>query len=193
MQNRIRSHYFRLSLAVIALAASGAASLSAAEGAPPKVGEPAADFHLETLAGKAVELSELNKQGPVVLVVLRGYPGYQCPLCTRQAGEFIAQAKKFAEAKAHVVLIYPGPGNELKAHAKEFLGDTTLPKNFRFVIDPDYSFTNDYHLRWDAVSETAYPSTFVIDADGKITFAKISMTHGGRSSAVEVLQKLGVK
>ena len=53
---------------------------------------------------------------------------------------------------------------------------------------PDYSFTNAYHLRWDAPNETAYPSTFVIDQDHKIVFAKTSQTHKGRTTADEVLK-----
>jgi len=44
---------------------------------PPAEGTKAPDFSLKSLAGKTVRLSTLTKQGPVALVVLRGYPGYQ--------------------------------------------------------------------------------------------------------------------
>jgi hypothetical protein len=57
-----------------------------------------------------------------------------------------------------------------------------------FVTDPDYTFTNAYNLRWDVPRETAYPSTFVMDKQRKIHFARISKTHGGRTSAAEVLK-----
>ena len=60
-------------------------------------------------------------------------------------------------------------------------------------LDPDYKFTNAYHLRWDAKAETAYPSTFVIDAERKVQFAKVSKSHGDRASADEVLEALGTK
>ena len=36
-------------------------------------------------------------RGPLVLVVLRGWPGYQCPFCTRQFGDYRLNAQKFAE------------------------------------------------------------------------------------------------
>jgi len=39
-----------------------------------------------------VSLANLNHQGPVVLIVLRGYPGYQCPYCTRQVHDFPTSA-----------------------------------------------------------------------------------------------------
>src|SRR4051794_21831986 len=64
-----------------------------AKGATPKVGEPAADFALPTVSDKEVKLSELRAQGPVVLIVLRGWVGYQCPVCTKQVGDFAARAK----------------------------------------------------------------------------------------------------
>ncbi len=78
----------------------------------------------------------------------------------------------------------------LKARAEEFVGDTVLPENFTMVLDPDYTFTNAYGLRWDAPSETAYPSAFVIDRDGTIRFARVSTSHGGRAGADEILKAL---
>lgn len=156
----------------------------------PAVGDVAADFELKTLQEDKVTLSKLIADGPVVLVVLRGFPGYQCPVCNSQVGQFLSNAKKFDAANARVVLVYPGPADGLKRHADEFVRGKTLPENVFLVLDPDYEFTKTYHLRWDAKNETAYPSTFVIDRERKVTFAKISMSHGGRASAEEVLKAL---
>lgn len=163
---------------------------SKADPKPPKVGETAKDFTLDSIAGKSVKLSELTDQGPVILLVLRGYPGYQCPICTRQVGEYLRHAKKFEEAGATVVMIYPGPADNLKKYADEFVKNQVFPKHFQMLIDPGYKFTNAYGLRWDAPRETAYPSTFVVDEDRKVRFALISKSHGGRSSAVKVLKAL---
>lgn len=159
----------------------------------PRVGDTAADFTLKTPAGEPVRLATLNEKGPVVLVVLRGWPGYQCPICTKQVGELVGKSKQMGESKAQVLLVYPGPADGLKAHAEEFARDKSLPENFSFVVDPDYAFTKSYDLRWDAPGETAYPSTFVIDPQGKIVFAKTSRTHGGRAGIDEVLGALGRK
>ncbi|MCL5745797.1 MAG: peroxiredoxin family protein [Acidobacteria bacterium] len=131
--------------------------------AQPRVGDKAPDFTLESLQGKSVRLSEVTAKGPVVLVVLRGFPGYQCPICNRQVHEFIDNAKGFASAGAQVVMIYPGPGQDLPSRAKEFAVDKQFPDNFYLLLDPDYRFTNLYGLRWNAPKETAYPSTFLID------------------------------
>jgi peroxiredoxin len=124
----------------------------------------------------------------VVLTVLRGYPGYQCGICTRQVEELRGHAADFAKAGARVVLVYPGPGKELQARAKEFAGAAAWPAPMTLVLDPDYTFTNLYNLRWDAARETAYPSTFVIDDQGVVRFQKVSKTHGGRAKTAEVLK-----
>ena len=81
--------------------------------APPKVGDKAPDFALKTLDDQTVRLSDLTAKGNVVLVVLRGWPGYQCPVCTKQVQDYIGSASGFAEAKARVIMVYPGPADDL--------------------------------------------------------------------------------
>src|SRR5690242_3839968 len=59
-------------------AATFAVSLLAARAAPtPQVGEAAPNFTLNTLEDKLVDLKQLTAKKSVVLVVLRGWPGYQ--------------------------------------------------------------------------------------------------------------------
>jgi len=168
--------------------AIGATTAGVAE--PPQIGATAPNFTLKTLENKDVTLSAQTAKQPVVLVVLRGWPGYQCPLCTRQVHDFVEQADAFA-GKARVIMVYPGPSENLQAHAGEFLKDKQWPKDFVFVTDPDFTFTKSYGLRWGAPGETSYPSTFVIDSAGKVQFAKVSKSHGGRASALETLAALG--
>ena len=169
---------------------AGTLSLTAAE--PPKVGDKAPDFTLKTLDDQTVQLSSVNSASNAVLVVLRGWPGYQCPICDRQVHDFIASASGFAEAKTRVVMVYPGPAEDLKAHAKEFAGmkNKQWPADYLFVMDPDYTMVNAYNLRWDAKRETAHPSTFVIDRHGIIRFVKISHSHGDRTKAAAVLEEV---
>jgi peroxiredoxin len=174
---------------MVALALATPASARAA-GAMLGAGETAPEFALDPLEGAKVRLSELTHQGPVVLVVLRGYPGYQCPICSAQVGALMSKSREFQGAGARVVLVYPGPSEGLKQHASEFIRGKTLPENFQILLDPDYALTNDYGLRWDAPKETAYPSTFVIDGTRTIRFARISRSHGGRAKAAEILEAL---
>jgi len=176
----------RLGFMLVALAVSW----GPVSGATPPVGGVAPDFTLQTLDDKPVALQSLTAKGPVVLIVLRGWPEYQCPVCTRQVQEYIAQAGAFAQRGARVLMVYPGPSDRLKAHASEFLRDQQWPAEFLFVTDPDYAFTLKYGLRWEAPKETAYPSTFVLERGGKVRFAQVSKSHGGRVPAATALAEL---
>ena len=102
---------------------------------PPAIGDKARDFTLGELGGAPLRLAEVNKSGPVVIVMLRGYPGYQCPLCTRQVGEFIESADEFAKLGATVLFVYPGPFDELAARAAEFGKGKDYPAHFTLVLD----------------------------------------------------------
>ena len=159
-------------------------------GMTPKVGDKAADHVLKDVDGNEVRLSDRLKTGPVVVVVLRGWPGYQCPFCTAQFGDLLGHADAFKAAKASVLLVYPGPADGLREHAAEFRKDRPLPDNFRLLIDPDYAFSNAHGLRWDAPHETVYPATFVLDSSGVVRFARVSHEHGGRVAAEEILRVL---
>lgn len=180
----LRNHKFRLALFLLATAST----LDAAT--PPAMGRKVPDFALTNVNGKSIRLSELTAKGPVALIVLRGYPGYQCPYCNRQAQDLIHNAAAFEEAGVRVVMVYPGPPQDLNARAAEFLQDKSLPASFEMLLDPGYEFTNLYGLRWDAPRETAYPSTFLIDKHGVVFFEKIGREHGGRTTAAELLEVL---
>ena len=151
-------------------------------------GQTAKNFELKTVNGENIRLSEL--EAPVVLIVLRGFPGYQCPICSRQVGSFISVAEKLAELNASVLFVYPGPSKLLQEKAKEFSEDFQLPGNFYFALDPDYTMINMYGLRWDKTRETAYPSTFVRDSKRRILFSRISQSHGGRTNPEEIIEVL---
>jgi len=157
---------------------------------PPKVGDRAPDFTLAQIDGQKLTLTAELKRGPVVLIVGRGWVGYQCPFCNRQFGDFLKSAKDIEAAGARVIWVYPGPTEDVQKRADEFAAGRAMPSNFRFVLDPGYTFTLAYGLRWDAPKETAYPSTFVIDRGGVVRYALVSKEHGGRATASDVLAAL---
>ena len=146
---------------------------------------------MHTPSGELIQLSKQIGISTVVLVVLRGFPGYQCPYCQKQVHDFIEHAADFAAKNTKVILVYPGPPANLDQHAKQFLTQQPrLPANVVLVIDPDYVVTNRYDLRWDARGETAYPSTFILDRNGLVSFEKISHGHGDRTGASDVLARI---
>lgn len=167
-----------------------AAALSAQAFSALSVGDKAREFALTSLQGGTVRLSDELRGGPVVLVLLRGWPGYQCPFCTRQFADYLGHATDLEKTGARVVFVYPGPTDGLKEHADAFTDSREMPASFTFLLDPNYAFTDAYGLRWDARGETAYPSTFILDTTGTVKFARTSKNHGDRVPVVDVLKAL---
>jgi len=85
----MKSQYLARILPVALACALPLAVLAASQ---PKVGDKARDFSLRTLDDQSVRLSDLTSKTKVVLIVLRGWPGYQCPVCTAQVQDYIASA-----------------------------------------------------------------------------------------------------
>ena len=147
--------------------------------ATPGVGQRAPDFTLSTPDGSSLSLNSLTSQNRVVLILLRGYPGYQCPFSQQQFQNYQQTAAQFAALGAHVVFIYPGTGGKnLADDAAQMIGDQPLPANVHVVLDPDYVISTQYGLRWDAPDQTVYPSTFLVAKNRTVFFA-----HTGRSSS----------
>ena len=173
-------------------------SVNGAESNPgPQVGTKAPDFELPVQGkneNEFVSLSDLVDDGPVVVIVLRGFPGYQCPICNRQVGSLINRSRAFATVTGgkpnRVVLVYPGPSESLQRNASKFLGSRRLPEPFVLLRDPDMEMVTQWGLRWKAPRETAYPAAFVLDGSRRVRWAKVSDSHGGRATADEILKAL---
>jgi peroxiredoxin len=157
---------------------------------PPKIGDTIKEYKFQSEDKQEVSLAVLAKKGPVALVILRGFPGYQCPACTAQVAELRKHAAEFKDLGANVVLVYPGEVDNLQERAGQFLKGSKLPEPLVLVLDPKYDFIGPLGLRWDKKGETAYPSTFVLDKDRVVKSAKISKSHGDRAKAEEILVAL---
>ena len=168
-----------------------ACAVAAEEGEPPPIGERAIDFDLPVVGGDGfVKLSKEYDEGNVVVVVLRGYPGSQCPFCSRQLSGLLNRAKALAQEAHRVILVYPGEGALLKRHAEQFMGSRSLPEPLVIVRDDGMKMVSDWGLRWKKSRETAFPATFVIDQNGRVRWSKISDNHAGRSSVEEIMREL---
>jgi len=177
----------RLSLLPVLLLAVSLPSVAAT----PSVGQRAPDFTLSTPSGEQLTLSTLNAQGSVVLIVLRGYPGYQCPFSQLQFQSYQNSAAQFAALGAEVIFVYPGSDNKnLADDAKQMMGTATLPANVHVVLDPNYQFTSQYGLRWDAANQTAYPSTFLLAKDRFVLFAHTGHTSSDQTAPADALAVL---
>jgi peroxiredoxin len=116
----------------------------------PQVGSQAPDFHLTTLDGKRVSLSDFRGK----TVVLNEWATW-CPPCREEAPELIAAARKLGAAGDVVFLGVDS--TESAPIVRAFLA--AKPMGFATAIDDGKAFSKAYDVR-------AYPTTFVISADG---------------------------
>lgn len=157
---------------------------------PPPIGSHATNFLLRDVDGDRVELEKLTHYGPVALIFLRGYPETQSALCRRQFREFLQQAGQFGKKQASVVFVYPGDRHDLEKHATDFVGRYQIPRDFYLVLDSDFRLSNAYGLKWNAIRETTYPCTLIIDRKGIVRHVAASNHHGGRTKPAEVLAQI---
>ena len=167
-------------------------SVAASDGSTTlNVGDRAPDFDLPVVgAADYLKLSDEYDEGPVVVIVLRGYPGYQCPVCSRQFASLANRATALGKEAHRVILVYPGKAEMLERHAERFKGSRSLPEPLVIVRDDGMKMVASWGLRWNSRRETAYPATYVIDRNGRIRWKKVSQSHAGRSTVEEILKQL---
>ncbi len=192
VQQNARPHFVCLALTALIVTAPIAPCLSAETPVPQqRVDERIHDFDLPIVGSKDyLRLSDQYRRGPVVVVVLRGYPGYQCPLCTAQVATLANRATAISKLAEKIVLIYPGSSESLQRHAEQFAGTRRLPDSMVIVRDDRMETVRQWGLRWDARYETAYPATYIVDKNGRIRWKKVSDSHAGRSTVDEILKEL---
>ena len=156
-----------------------------------EIGQRAPDFELPLVGeNRFLNLQDEYRKGPVVVIVLRGYPGYQCPLCKNQFNAVVNRAKALEAETGLVALVYPGKTEQLAKQAERFLSSRRLPDPITLVRDDNLQMVNDWGLRWNTRGQTAYPATFVIDKNGRIAWKKVSTSYAGRSTVEEILREL---
>lgn len=147
-------------------------------------GDRAPDFKLSNATDQAVQLSNLLKQGAVVLVF---YRGAWCPYCNLQLQQLQGVLPQIKAAGAQLVAISPQkPDHSLDMKQKndlvfEVLTDegnqvarmfTTVfqygDASLKAMKDLGYDFFDYYN---DQSKELPAPATFIIEPNGVISFA----------------------
>jgi thioredoxin-dependent peroxiredoxin len=150
----------------------------------PQVGKHAPDVLLPAQSSDQVWTLSSQKGHTVVLTFYRGWVGYQCPNCVRQAKALDAAAADFDKAGVKLATIYAGTPDQ----AAEFAGKTGLKSAalVSFLLDEHRQAAYAYNVLTDNRKEVR-PATFVIDKDGVIRWAYIGKSAGDRPSPEIVL------
>jgi len=168
-----------------------------------KVGQQAPEFALPNQIGESIVLSELLKEGPVVISF---YRGSWCPYCNLELRALQQLLPKFNELGANLVAISPqmpdesmstSEKNELTFSVLSDMGNKVAREfGLVFTLTPDLyemysSFGNDLEtLNGDTTHELPIPGTFVIAQDGTITAAQANADYKIRMEPQEILDTL---
>jgi peroxiredoxin len=169
------------------------------------VNDVAPEFNADDQNGKRVSLSELRKQGSVVVLF---YRGNWCPYCNRQLSELNDSLQYITAKGAQVIAITPEAQEGIiktieKTKASfSILHDKNMEiaKAYNVSFKVDDETTNKYKNRWniDLVQinkqqDAAYlpiPAVFIIDKDGKIIYRFFETDYKQRPSVKELLNSL---
>ena len=116
----------------------------------PQVGSAAPEFHLITLDGKYVSLSDFHGK----TLVINTWATW-CPPCREETPDLIATAKRLTAARD--VAFLGVDSTEQAPIVRAFVASKPLP--YPQAIDGDKAFEKTYDIR-------AFPTTYVIDANG---------------------------
>jgi peroxiredoxin Q/BCP len=128
----------------------------------PLIGKQAPDFTLKNHLGETVTLSELNRNGPVIVIF---YYGYWCDHCVAQLFGVHEDIARFRELDAQVVAVSADPPEVTKERFDQY-GAFAFPT----VSDPDNQVAAKYGCSIaenDGTSQTLH-GTFVIGRDGNV-------------------------
>ncbi len=164
-----------------------------------KVGQAAPDFSLPNADGKTVKLSDLLKDGPVVLTWYRG--GW-CPYCNMQLHAYQEILPDLKAAKASLVAISPEtPDNSLSTKEKNALeffvlsdSGNAVAKRYgiayklpQVVVDQFSGRLDLSKFNGDSSNELPLSATYVIGQDGRVTYRFVDSDYRNRAEPADVL------
>ena len=168
------------------------------------INSKAADFKATDQNGNLINLKELRKKGPVVVIF---YRGYWCPYCSKELKHLNDSLQLIAAKGATLIAITP--------EGKEGI-DSTVAKTgatFSIISDEGMKISNQYGVAFtvDERSAARYknfgvdllkinnqkketmlpvPAAYVINSDGAVTFRFFNEDYKKQVSVKEILSAL---
>lgn len=168
-----------------------------------KEGESAPDFTLPDALGRPVSLSDLLKQGPVVVTF---YRGAWCPYCDLELRAYQQALPQLQELGASMVAISPQmPDQSLSLAEKNALAFAVLSdvgnqvaREYGLVFRVDEAVRAAYQqigadlpaYNGDSSWELPIPGTFLIDQSGTVSLAFVDPNFTHRLDPAIILEQL---
>ncbi len=125
------------------------------------VGSLVKDFNLNLSNGRTIELEQVVKNGPLVLVFIRGT---WCPFCRMHLSRLSKWVEKLKNKTATVIVV----STESVPVIKKWLQENQML--YLFASDEKFELSNYFGAHIDP-NDFANAATFVIDSDKKIKMA----------------------
>lgn len=166
-----------------------------------QVGQILPDFQLSDASGGTIDMAELRRSGPVVIVF---YRGAWCPYCNLTLQAYMKHLDAFAKAGASLVAISPeAPDAALSLKEKRGL-------KFPVLTDRDNEYAREIGIVYALPPELArlyekfgipllekeeapgqfelpLSATYVVNPDGEVKYAFIDVDYTRRAEPSEVL------
>lgn len=152
---------------------------------PAWLGKPLEVTRFITSGGEVLDLKQY-KGKKVVMVVLRGLTGNSvCIHCSAQTVALINAAKKFADRKAEVVIVYPGKAESVPAFIEATRSlDQEFQLPFKVLLDIDLMAIRMF----DIAGSLAKPTSIVLDEQGLVRYVYIGQQPADRPSVQTLLE-----
>ncbi|MFK5914671.1 MAG: peroxiredoxin-like family protein [Woeseiaceae bacterium] len=167
------------------------------------VGDKAPDFSLPNIHGRQTKLSDLLKDGPVVINFYRG--GW-CPFCSLELKGYQNILSEIQKEGANLVGISPQtPDNSLSTAENfslefEVLSDSgnSVANAYGLVFELEQAIREIYRsfeftlpeINGDDSWTLPIPATYVINQDGTVVWADVNANYTVRAEPSDVLQAL---
>jgi peroxiredoxin len=154
-----------------------------------RLGEPAPDFELPSLAGEKVRLRDFVGKKAVVLVF---FYGDTCPVCHMQLGQLRSRLGDIEALGAQVIAIDPHEAYSARFFLKG-IGPEASDLHYPLLLDPAHVVSATYGVAFQNRVHTELsnrPATFVIDRSGVIRYARRAATFSDRPTPDEILSEL---
>ena len=156
----------------------------------PRVGQSLPYTRFIAGDGQVVDLAQATDRRYSLLVFMRGYPGYVCPFCTQQTAVLLKRHDEIVATQTKLFIVFPGPAETIPkflAAVRDYLGkgnrgEPAVP----LLMDVDLQAVDALGIR----HQLAYPSTFVVDATGKLVFVYVGKTPSDRPPLDDILRIL---
>jgi len=146
----------------------------------------------EALDESGGRLNTRNLRGtPVVMIFVRGN---WCPFCSRQVKNLTAYYKDIVDLGAKLIIVTPKPQETTRRVAAffevefEFWLDESLSATRKLGLLLESAVPKDYYSEYG--SDTIWPTSLVIDADGIIRYVELSKHIIDRPNPKTLLREL---